>query len=289
MLRGLLYALALIVWVGPSVVYPQWTGWVYTRQSISVYGGKEPPGGLPMIWLKVPVSPARAPLWNPPGYLMNPNADVPRRWPWQPRSTTSYMEPALGGIGFQITWGVLVLGLVFGWSYPFRARPPDYTAGVAIGAALGIVLGWILLLPLWSGYGFSAAILFTLTLAGSLYGVRGVRRVRRLGDAATVIASEGYAGLVVQGLWFVGGVMLGVKSQGLVWEAAEGASRRFGWPLERDPTFGTYSNAPAIDAAAALCGIAALIVAAMRRRRGPRALALGLALAAIALTALALS
>jgi len=288
MLRGFSYALALIVWVGASVVYPQWTGWVYTRQSISVYGGKEPPGGLPMIWLQVPVSPARAPLWNPPGYLKNPNADVPRRWPWQPRSTTSYMEPAVGRIGFQITCGVLVLGLIFGLLFPFRAPPPDYTAGVAIGAALGIVLGWILLLPLWNGYGFGAAILSTLTLAGALHGVRGVRRVRRPGEAATVIASEGYAGLVVQVLWFVGGVMLGA-SQLLIWEAAEGASRRFGWPLERDPTFGTYSNAPAIDAAAALCGIAALIVAVMRWRRGPRALALGLALAAIALTALALS
>ena len=131
------------------------------------------------------------------------------------------------------------------------------------------------------------AILPTLTLAGALDGVRGVRRVRRSDATANVIASEGYAGLVLQVLWFVGGVILGVMSQGLVWEAAEGASRRFGWPLENDPTFGTYSNAPAITAAAALCGIAALIVAAMRWRRGPRALALGLALAAIAGTALA--
>ena len=177
MLRGFLYALALIVWVGPSVLYPQWTGWVYTRQSISVYGGKEPPGGLPMIWLKVPVSPARAPLWNPPGYLMNPNADVPRRWPWQPRSTTSYMEPSLGGIGFQITHGVLVLGLIFGWSYPFRARPPDYTAGVAIGAALGIVLGWILLLLLWSGYGSRSA----TRRSGYRHRIRGIRGLGRAG------------------------------------------------------------------------------------------------------------
>jgi hypothetical protein len=95
--------------------------------------------------------------------------------------------------------------------------------------------------------------------------------------------------VIVQALWFIGGVILGVISQGLVWEAAEGASRRFGWPLERDTAFGTYSNAPGITAAAALCGIAAVTVAALRWRKGPRALALGLALAAIAGTALALS
>jgi hypothetical protein len=298
MLRGFLYALALVGWVGVSVVYPQWTGWVHTRESISNYGGKEPPGGLRMIWLRVPVSPTRAPLWDPPGSLKHPDATVPVRWPWQPRPGTSYTAPSVVGLGFQITCGVLALGLTFGWSYPFRARPPDYTAGVALGASLGVVAGWIVLVPfvmvtsgtsLSTGYAFGAPILSTLTIAGALYGVRGVRRVQRFGPTATVVASEGYGGLVVQGLWFVGGVILGVISQSLVWEAAEELSRLFGWALQRDPTFGTYSHAPAITTAAALYGMAALIVSWVRWRTGPRALVLGLAIAALAGTALKLS
>jgi hypothetical protein len=298
MLRGFLYALALVGWVGALVVFPQWTGWVHRRESISNYGGREPPGGLRMIWLKVPVSPTRAPLWNPPGYLEHPDAAIPVRWPWQPRPDTAYMEPSVSGLGFQVTCGVLALGLAFGWSYPFRARPPDYTAGVALGAALGIVAGWIVLVPpvmmtsgtsLSTSYAFGTAILATLTIAGALYGVRGVRRVQRLGAGTTLLPSEGYGAVVVHGLWFVGGLMLGVISQFLVWEAAEELSRLFGWPLERDPTFGTYSHAPGIDTAAALYGMAALIVSWVRWRTGPRALVLGLAIAALAGTALALS
>ena len=76
MLKGASYILALVARVGAAVAYPRWTG-VHTQQSPSSYGNQNVPDPLPMIFLQVPVSPRRAPLWNPPGSLERPAALVP--------------------------------------------------------------------------------------------------------------------------------------------------------------------------------------------------------------------
>jgi hypothetical protein len=293
MLKGASYILALVACVGAAVAYPRWTGWIHTQASPSNYGNQKVPDPLPMIFLQVPVSPRRAPLWNPPGSRERPDAQVPFRWPWQTPPGEEWVEVVTGEVAADITLGMLALGLLFGWTYPVALRSLDMTAAIATGASLGIVLGWMLLLVEWAVPGTPRDGIGAITLAlpaaiGAGIVAWMVWRARRTGSSGGDSASRVHGGLLGI-LWFLAGAMLAFIAALRVLELAEGLSRRFGWPLEKEHAFGTYIDAPALEAAGVMLGGTLLVIAWLRWKRGLRAYALGLGLPSAWWTLLVLS
>jgi hypothetical protein len=191
-------------------------------------------------------------------------------------------------VGFQVTVGVLALAVVYGWSYPFRARTPDYAAGIALGAAQGLVLSWFVIGALslllffrdarLIGDQVNGSILAAALVLGVAGGSLSTWRIRR--DASRETGFRGFNPSIVQVSWFSGGAMLGILAQFFGVEIAEGLSRYFGWPLHHDPSFGTVTG-PAYGIAAFLIWIPMACVSWIRWQRGPRAFAVGLGLVSL--------
>jgi hypothetical protein len=206
---------------------------------------------------------------------------------------------AIVSVGFQVTAGVLALALIFGWSYPFRLRPADYAAGMALGAAQGLVLAWFVvagvsLLLIFresrlTGDQVKGSILAAALLLGAACGAWTTWRISQLPDVMKKAGFRALSPSIVQVSWFSGGAMLGALSQLFGVEVTEGLTRYFGWRVQLDPSFGTYDN-PALDTAAFLVWIPMAFVTWMRWQRGPRAFAVGLGVVSLlVLVGLALS
>jgi hypothetical protein len=199
----------------------------------------------------------------------------------------------IGEVAADITLGMFALGLLFGWTYPMALRSLDMTAAVATGASLGIVLGWMLLLVEWAVLGTSRDEIWAISLALSAAIGAGscawtVWRARHAGSADGASAPRVHGGLLGI-LWFLNGGGLAFLAGIRVDELAEALSRRFGWTLRRDHAFGTYSEAPALEAGAVMLGGTLLVIAWLRWKRGLRAYALGLGLSGALAVLLTLS